>query len=88
VHFYKQGTLCTKFVDELNYRLDICRVTSGAHIESLRCVQNFECFSIDWCRCEVLSTLHLFSVSFLKCEVLLCSPCINTAQNTMETNSV
>jgi hypothetical protein len=34
------------------------------------------CFSIDWCRCEVLSTLHLFSVSFLKCKVLLCSPCI------------
>jgi hypothetical protein len=26
--------------------------------------QNFECFSIDWCRCEVLSTPHLFSVSF------------------------
>jgi hypothetical protein len=43
---------------------------------SVRCVQNFESFSIDWCRCEVLSTLHLFSVSFLKCTVLLCSPCI------------
>jgi hypothetical protein len=34
------------------------RVTVG-------CVQNFESFSIDWCRCEVLSTQHLFSVSFL-----------------------
>jgi hypothetical protein len=31
---------------------------------SVRCVQNFESFSIDWCRCEVLSTPHLFSVSF------------------------
>jgi hypothetical protein len=26
--------------------------------------QNFQCFSIDCCRCEVLSTLHLFFVSF------------------------
>jgi hypothetical protein len=34
---------------------------------SVRCVQNFESFSIDWCRCEFLSTPHLFSVSFLKC---------------------
>jgi hypothetical protein len=42
---------------------------------SVRCVQNFESFSIDWCMCEVLSTLHLFSVSFWKCKVLLCSPC-------------
>jgi hypothetical protein len=31
---------------------------------SVRCVQNFESFSIDWCRCEVLSTQHLFPVSF------------------------
>jgi hypothetical protein len=41
---------------------------------SVRCVQNFESFSIDWCRCEALSTSHLFSVSFWKCKVLLCSP--------------
>jgi hypothetical protein len=41
---------------------------------SVRCVQNFESFSIDWCRCEVLSTTNLFSVSFLKWKVLLCSP--------------
>jgi hypothetical protein len=40
------------------------------------CVQNFESFSIDWCRCKVLSTPHLFSVLFLKCKILLCSPCI------------
>jgi hypothetical protein len=33
-------------------------------------------FYIDWCRCEVLSTPHLFSVSFWKCKVLLCSLCI------------
>jgi hypothetical protein len=26
--------------------------------------QNFKYFSIDWCRCEVLSTPHLFFVSF------------------------
>jgi hypothetical protein len=44
---------------------------------SVRCVQNFESFSIDWCRCEVLSTPHLFSVSFCKCKVLLCSLCIS-----------
>jgi hypothetical protein len=31
---------------------------------SVRCIQNFESFSIDWCRCEVLSAPHLFSVSF------------------------
>jgi hypothetical protein len=42
---------------------------------SVRCVQNFESFSIDWCRCEVLSTPHLFSVSFWKCKCILCSPC-------------
>jgi hypothetical protein len=42
----------------------------------VRCVQNFENFSIDWCRCEVLSTPHLFSVSFCKSKVLLCSLCI------------
>jgi hypothetical protein len=42
---------------------------------SVRCVQNFESFCIDWCRFEVLSTPHLFSVSFWKCKVLLCSPC-------------
>jgi hypothetical protein len=42
---------------------------------SARC-KNFERFSIDWCRCEVLSTPHLFSVSFWKCKVLLCSLCI------------
>jgi hypothetical protein len=66
-----------KVWDELVYCLDICRVTRGAHIESLvRCVQNFESFSIDWCRYEVLSTPHLFSVSFWKCYVILRSPCI------------
>jgi hypothetical protein len=43
---------------------------------SVRCVQNFESFSIIWCRCEVLSTPHLFSVSFWQWKVLLCSPCI------------
>jgi hypothetical protein len=31
---------------------------------SVRCVQNLESFSIDWCRYEVLSTPYLFSVSF------------------------
>jgi hypothetical protein len=36
--------------------------------------QNFECFSIDWCRCNVRSTPHLFSVSFWNCKVLLCPP--------------
>jgi hypothetical protein len=59
-----------------NYRLDICRVTRGAHIVSMRCVQNFESSSIDWCRCEVLNAPHLFSISFWRCKVLLCSPCI------------
>jgi hypothetical protein len=29
---------------------------------SVSCVQNFESFSIDWCRCEVLRTPNLFSV--------------------------
>jgi hypothetical protein len=66
-----------KVWDELDYRLDICRVTRGAHIESARCVQNFNSFSIDLFRCEVLSSPHLFSVWFLKCKVLLCSACIN-----------
>jgi hypothetical protein len=45
---------------------------------SVRCVQNFESFPIDWCVCEVLSTPNVFSVSFWKCKVLLCSPCILT----------
>jgi hypothetical protein len=31
---------------------------------SVRCVQNFESFFIDWCRCEFPSTPHLFSLSF------------------------
>jgi hypothetical protein len=43
---------------------------------SVRCLQNFESFSIDWCRCEVLRTPHLFSVPLWKCKVLSCSPCI------------
>jgi hypothetical protein len=43
---------------------------------SVRCVQNFESSSIDWCRCEVLSMPHLFSVSFWKSKDLLCSLCI------------
>jgi hypothetical protein len=43
---------------------------------SVRCLRNFESFSIDWCRCEFLSTPHLFSVSFWKCKVLLCSLCM------------
>jgi hypothetical protein len=43
---------------------------------SVRCVRNFDSFSIGWCRCEVLSKPHLFSVSFWKCKVLSCSPCI------------
>jgi hypothetical protein len=30
----------------------------------VRCVHNFEGFSIDCCGCEVLSKPHLFSVSF------------------------
>jgi hypothetical protein len=59
--------------DLADYRLDICRVTRGAHIEYLWGGKNF--FSIDWCRCEVLSTPHLFSVLFWKCKALLCSPC-------------
>jgi hypothetical protein len=43
---------------------------------SVRWVQNFESFSIDWCRCEVLCTPRVLSVSFWKFKVLLCSPCI------------
>jgi hypothetical protein len=31
---------------------------------SVRCIQNFVSFSIEWYRYEVLSTPHLFSVSF------------------------
>jgi hypothetical protein len=31
---------------------------------AVRCVQNFESFSIDWCRCEVPRMSHLFSVLF------------------------
>jgi hypothetical protein len=48
----------------------------GTYWVSVRCVQNFEIFSIGWCRCEVLSTPRLFSVSFWKCWFILCSPCI------------
>jgi hypothetical protein len=82
VHLQKQESLSALCV-WCNYRLVICRVTRGAHIESLwgRCVQNFESFSIDWCRCEVLSTPYLFSVSFLKCKVLLCSPLYKDREN-------
>jgi hypothetical protein len=65
-----------KVLDELDYSLNICRVTRRAHVESVRCVQSFESFSNDWCRCEVLSTKHLFSISFWKWIVVLCSLCI------------
>jgi hypothetical protein len=47
--------------DELEYRLDICRVTGGV---SVRFVQDFESFSIDWCTYEVLIALYSFSLSF------------------------
>lgn len=38
---------------------------------SLVCVNNFESFSIDWCRYEVISMPNLFSVPVWKCEVFL-----------------
>jgi hypothetical protein len=42
--------------------------------------QTFECFSIDWCECEVLSTLHLFSVSFWKCKIFCAHPVYKAAR--------
>jgi hypothetical protein len=48
---------------------------------SVRCVLNFESFSVFWCRCEVVSMPHLFYVSFWKCKVLLCSLCIKWMHN-------
>jgi hypothetical protein len=34
--------------DELDYRLDICRVMNGAHTEHLHDMQNFQSFSLKW----------------------------------------
>jgi hypothetical protein len=57
---------------------------------SVRCVRNFESFSIDWWKCEVLSPPHLLSISCWKCKVLLSSLCIytmNSTKNNVETNN-
>jgi hypothetical protein len=78
VHLQKQVTLCTKFGTSWMI-VSISAVWLAEHISSLCevCTKLWD-FSIDWCRCQGLSTPHLFSVSFWKCKVLLCSPYIKT----------
>jgi hypothetical protein len=40
----------------------------------VRCLQNFESFSIDCCRCEVLSTPYLFLYHFENVELICVHP--------------
>jgi hypothetical protein len=82
--FEQNGCICIhhrgslhKVWDKLYYRLDICRVTRGAHIESLWGVYKIlSIFLSTGVGVKFLVAPHLFSVSFWKCKVLLCSPCI------------
>lgn len=64
---------------KLNYHLNICYVTLRTHIESLWGVYKTFSFSISWCRCEVLSMLHLSSIPFWKW-----SPSVHTLYNSQD----
>jgi hypothetical protein len=57
--------MLTRVWQEFDYRVDICRVTKGAHIEQLQvAVTNFQSFSTKPC---IVSVDILNSFGFIKC---------------------